>query len=136
MKHKYIFPLLLLLISKSGYATDSNIWIEVKGGEWLPAQEVIVFVKSATRQAVEPIAQNQQRQLKAWDSYTFQYQGKSLGDHRFVYINAFCKESSFGNSRQLNSSFLVVKDGGSCYFQLKYDPVKDEFYDVFINGEA
>jgi len=36
----------------------------------------------------------------------------------------------------LKNDFVIVLDGGSCFFQLKYDPTMDKFYDAFINGEA
>lgn len=137
MKQNYIhFLLSLLLLFNCGYAADGNTWIEVKGGVWVPSPEVLTFVKSGTKDAIESFAQQHDRQLRSWDSYTFQYQGMSRNNRKFVFVNALCKESSFGKTVKLNRNFLVVKDGGSCYFQLKYDPALGKFYEVFINGEA
>lgn len=71
--------------------------------------------------------------LKKWDTYRFQYQGQENNGRRFVYINAFC---DFGKNTNLSSGFIFVFDGGSCYFQVKYDPIVDTYFDTSINGEA
>jgi hypothetical protein len=36
----------------------------------------------------------------------------------------------------LSKSLIAVMDGGACFFNVKYDPVKKSFYDLTINGEA
>ena len=71
--------------------------------------------------------------LQKWDTYRFQYQGQEDKGRKFVYINAFCHLDTDIN---LSKAFVFVHDGGSCFFQLKYDPVADKFFGAFINGEA
>ncbi len=75
------------------------------------------------------------RSLKKWNTYRLQYQGQEEQGRKFVYINAFC---SLHNPKGVNLSkdFVLVHDGGGCFFQLKYDLIANKFFDVFINGEA
>jgi len=75
------------------------------------------------------------RALKKWNTYRFQYQGQEEKGRKFIYINAFC---NLYNPKGVNleHSFVLVDDGGSCFFDLKYDPAADTFFDAFINGEA
>lgn len=71
--------------------------------------------------------------LKDWRDYTFQYQGREISGKRYVFVNALCKKM---DKQELQKNFYEVLDGGSCYFNVKYDPQKDAFFELYINGEA
>ena len=73
--------------------------------------------------------------LKKWNTYRFQYQGQEEKGRKFVYINAFCHLYN-PKGVNLSKAFVFVHDGGGCFFQLKYDPIADKFYEAVINGEA
>ncbi len=75
------------------------------------------------------------RSLKKWNTYRFQYQGQEEKGRKFIYINAFCDLHN-PKGRNLSKNFVLVHDGGGCFFQLKYDPIADKFFNAFINGEA
>jgi len=78
-------------------------------------------------------AKAQGRELKNWQDYTFQYQGQEEKGGRFIFINALCVQ---GDRQRLDKEIVIIFDGGSCFFNVKYDPLRKGFFDLFINGEA
>ena len=74
--------------------------------------------------------------IKDVTRYRLQYQATL--DHegeRVVYINAVCR-SFWPNVKSWDTAMVMVKDGGSCFFQLNYNPKTDTFSNFMINGEA
>jgi hypothetical protein len=63
-----------------------------------------------------------------------QYFGVTKSHRKLIYLNAFCNPSKF-NSRW-KQEIILVKDGGSCYFQVYFDPGKNEFIHLHYNGNA
>lgn len=49
-----------------------------------------------------------------------------------VWINCFCREWDINNRKQIVS----VLDGGNCYFNLKINLTKGEYYELMVNGDA
>ncbi len=137
MKRTYkIIALSLALRSAAACAVDDNPWIEVEGGIWAPSAEVLTTLKSGIRPYVEAQARNQRRELKRWSNYTFQYQGQQQGGRKFIFVSGFCSNNAFIKDEQLSKRMVLVEDGGTCFFDLKYDPQKKQFYGLYINGEA
>lgn len=66
------------------------------------------------------------------DEYNRQYLGIILGEKKIIYANFFCSEFDFDWRKE----FVFVMDGGSCFFQFKYDLNTSEFFDLQVNGEA
>ena len=73
------------------------------------------------------------RELHDWKTYTFQYQGQEESGKKFVFVNAFCVNDK---RWKLNKKMVLVLDGGTCFFNVKYDPEKNQFFGLTINGEA
>jgi hypothetical protein len=114
----------------------ADSWIEVKGGDWSPSPEILGDIQKNLERYVRENANYYHRgPLKRWDSYVFQFQGRQtpLTRRRFIFVNAVCNIDS---GSDLSARFIEVLDGGTCYFSLKYDPEKKEFYDLLINGVA
>ena len=126
---------LLLAVSGSAgaHAVGKQVWIEVEGGAWTPDTRTMAGIKAGIEAFARVQAQANGRELKAWTDYTFQYQGRQSGDGKSVFINAFCTD---GGNRDLDKDMVVVMDGGSCFFNLKYDPNTERFYDIIIHGDA
>jgi hypothetical protein len=117
-------------------ALANNAWVEVKGGDWKPFQETLSEIQQNIESYVRNNAEKQQRDpVREWNTYIFQFQGQRAGKdgQKFVFINALCHVH---RNSDLSLRFADVFDGGACYFQLKYDPEKNEFYDLSINGLA
>lgn len=54
------------------------------------------------------------------------------GEKDIVYLNFFILDykADYFNTKQ-----VVVWDGGTDFWNITYDIQKDEFYDIWINGE-
>ncbi len=123
--------LVLLSVGAIG-AGAADVWIHVKGDCGI--QEQLLHEMEAKLQSyVESNANRQGRTLRTWSEYTFQYQERQEAGRKYVFVNALCQRDPNWN---LEKETIVVHDGGSCFFRLKYDPNRREFYDLAINGEA
>jgi hypothetical protein len=69
-----------------------------------------------------------------WERYGAQVAGFVVGGKRLVYANFFCSPERRANIDTQN--FVMVLDGGDCYFQVWFDPATGEFPQLTINGEA
>ncbi|SRR5258706_8034875 len=134
---KQTFQILLavsvLSFASVANATAENLWVEVEGGSWVPNTEVISRLKEHIEPFVSNKAKTEGRKLREWKTYNFQYQGREENGKKFVYVNAFC----INDKRwQLKKQVVFVFDGGTCFFNLKYDPKTNQFFSLQINGEA
>jgi hypothetical protein len=64
-----------------------------------------------------------------------QYFGVTRNGHKLVFVNAFCEEHT-QQDPDWSKHFVFVFDGGSCFFQLYYDPSANSFLDLRVNGFA
>jgi hypothetical protein len=66
--------------------------------------------------------------------YKRQYFGIAFekGQH-VIYANYFCDSGYFDDWQD---RYIVVMDGGECFFQIQYDPSKGTFSNLQINGLA
>jgi len=65
--------------------------------------------------------------------YLYQYQANIRYKLEELHINALCYTE---RRDDLHREFVVVDDGGTCYFQVKYKFKTGTFYDLSVNGEA
>ena len=65
------------------------------------------------------------------DEYNRQYIGIVWDGRNILYANFFCSDEP-----DWKENFVLVMDGGACYFQFKFDPNKGEFFQLQVNGEA
>ncbi|KZC22520.1 hypothetical protein RHOFW104T7_00255 [Rhodanobacter thiooxydans] len=107
-------------------------WFPIAGGTWTPDQDVAAQLRATLQQYVVARASDQHRELQSWSSYSFQYQGRGSADGKFIFINAFCESPDAYAAKR----FVQVLDGGTCYFELKYNPKTKTFYDLGFNGVA
>jgi hypothetical protein len=107
-------------------------WIVIPGGAWSPAPEQLSEIRSSLEPFVKQQAFEQHRQLAKWPSYSFQYQGQLDAGQKVIFINAFC----ISPPEYAQQKFVLVFDGGPCFFQVKYDPNKKRFFQLMFNGEA
>lgn len=110
-----------------------NLWVAVQGGDWEPRAHTVARMKERLQAFVEERAKAEDIRLKPWRSYTFQYQGRVQDGARFVFVHAFCARHE---ELPLEKYWVAVSDGGSCYFNLRYDPERDEFFALAVHGEG
>ncbi|NMC71202.1 MAG: hypothetical protein GYA57_14205 [Myxococcales bacterium] len=68
----------------------------------------------------------------AWDRYGVQVVGVVSGQRRLVYANFYCNPSNFLDRDE--EHLVMVLDGGTCFFQVWFDPETGEYPRVRING--
>jgi len=61
---------------------------------------------------------------------------KSLNNEVIVWISCICHESGFTGNEIQRQVINGVKDGGTCYFQLKINLTKRSCFDLLIHGDA
>lgn len=66
------------------------------------------------------------------DEYNGQYVGVILDGKQIIYANYFCDSAG----KDWKEDFIIVMDGGDCFFQFKYNPETGEFFDLQVNGMA
>ncbi len=114
-------------------AEPESRWIKIEGGSWEPSAKIVARLRERIESVVGAQAKAEGRKLQEWTRYTFQYQGQERRGRRFVFVNAFCT----GDERQqLDKQMVRVLDGGTCFFNLKYDAEENRFFEILINGDA
>ncbi len=120
---KIVLVFTFLLISAP---SCSGEWIAVDGG----VLEIDLMEKEVEDGLWDYLANQKDFEFLARDKYTYQYQART---EKELYINAFCE--SFGH-KDLHKEFLVVEDGGSCFFQAIMNLDTGEFNLINVNGVA
>ncbi len=133
MNKKIVFILFALCLVVVTSVNAAESWIKVAGGKWDPSPQMLTNLKTQIESYVRSQAKAQNRELRQWKDYTFQYQGQEEKGRKFIFINALCRPN---HQQALDKQIIVILDGGSCFFNLKYDPKRKVFFDLFINGEA
>lgn len=121
--------MLLFIIFLTLTTAHAGEWIVVDGG----SIKIDLNEKKVEHSLWEFLATKKEYKFLPKENYTYQYQSNVKNGKEEVYINAFCKERKQLN---LHKDFVVVLDGGSCYFHIKYNPEIGEFYNLSVNGEA
>src|SRR5918912_447727 len=65
--------------------------------------------------------------------YRRQYAGVVENGHKKIYANFFCKTAQITDWKM---NPVAVKDGGDCFFQIKFDVDAGTFSNLYINGNA
>lgn len=131
MKHLLVLVGLLFFLALSASAGEGDRWFEISGGDWRPSKTELKELKERIMTSVKNAAAVQRRELRPWKDYTFQYRGQKKNGKNLIAVNAFCS-----TGQNVEKEWVVVFDGGSCYFSVMYDPARKEFFELRINGEA
>jgi hypothetical protein len=67
--------------------------------------------------------------------YFRQYLAIVQSGKRQIFVNAFCRATE-GDSEGWHHNLQIVYDGGTCYWQVFYDPLTQKFSNLMINGVA
>ena len=111
----------------------SESWVLVEGGSWVPDSSVISNIKATLEGHVKNVATERKWKIRKWESYTFQYQGVTVGGQNLVFVNALCIRHP---EWRLEKQIVRVLDGGTCFFNIKFDPKRGQYLEFFVNGEA
>lgn len=103
-------------------------------GYWTPDRDQVQSLEDR----LEPYLQQATPQahrgpLRPLNEYTRQYVGLLINEQRVIYTNFFCNPLDHDNWQR---EYVLVMDGGSCYFEIKYDVETGELYGLSIHGES
>jgi hypothetical protein len=107
------------------------------GGEapfWMPTVDQVQELESLLPKYLNSHPPIDDKPVGDFFEYGRQYFGVTQKDRKLIYLNAFCNPSKFDH--RWEKEIILVKDGGSCYFQVFFDPFKKEFVHLHYNGNA
>lgn len=100
---------------------------------WTPSRDdVLAFEQHLGLYLQQAAPQTYPGPLRDLSKYRRQYVGILVKGQRVIFANFFCTT----DDTDWKHEFVFVLDGGSCYFEVKYDVQTGVFYDLSIHGEA
>jgi len=105
-----------------------------KAPYWTPAADQIEELESLLPKYLGLHPPIDDKPVTNLSAYGRQYFGVTENNRRLSYLNAFCSPERFEDRRE--KELILVKDGGSCYFQIHFDAAKKEFTRLLYNGKA
>lgn len=131
---KHIIASIMVLLSLKCYSSE---WIAV--GQ----QPDLQNIGQLESQLWKYIEKNSKTEFKPKEIYRYQY--KFIGES-LILINALCLQSSeveteLGTypdptTEELKKQLYQVLDGGSCFFNIKYNLKSERFHSLYVNGRA
>lgn len=113
-------------------AQDLPNWYEVAGGQWKVPTATLVQAASHVQEAANNVPWR--GAARAVGDYHVQYQGEIKDGRKLVRLMGACK--SFEGQTDMTSHWLVMMDGGTCYYQAEYDPASKTYVYFAFNGVA
>jgi hypothetical protein len=107
-------------------------WLQIPGGTWVIDEATTADAKRVLELALWDEMHGAGEELPAWSSYTFQFQGRTEDGRKLIYINALCSTPP----ETAATEWILVLDGGKCYFEAYYDPESKEIVSIQFNGVA
>jgi hypothetical protein len=102
---------------------------------WTPSEQDVIAIEDGLIPYLEQNAERfYVRDIPVWerlDDYNRQYIGILVDGRRIVYANYFCDSVV-----DWEKEFVIVMDGGDCFFQFQYDLDTAEYFDLQVNGSA
>jgi hypothetical protein len=104
-------------------------------GYWMPSQADVISLETGLYNYLESVS-NLFPQGPPTEERLSEYRRQYLGiieeGRHVIYANYFCDVAN----QDWENQFIMVQDGGSCFFQLKFEVGASRYYDLQINGEA
>lgn len=110
-------------------------WLVQSDGFWTPSNEDVLNLEAGIDAYLRQNSGAFYREPPVWerlDEYRRQYFGFKIGGKRFIYGNYFCNDVRM----DWRGDFVMVLDGGDCYFQVEYDVEEGSFIQLMVNGES
>ncbi len=104
-------------------------------GYWTPQQAQVRELEAGIVPFLEASTAPDHTQYGFWedlDDYQRQFFGVTLDERQLIYANYFCAD----DFEHWRTSYVLVMDGGACFFQVLYDPAEGTFSELRINGVA
>lgn len=129
----------VILTEKQSAEIGIAEWYAEEGqttGYWIPTREDALAIQDGAAAFLQSNADRFHSQgTPVWeqlDEYMVQFLGILLDNRRIVYANYFCTDTG----QNWRKEFILVMDGGKCFFQFMYDADTGEFFHLRVNGDA
>jgi hypothetical protein len=127
------------VIFDAANAEDVGLWYEFNDpiiGYWTPTEPQIYALEGGLEgflEAERPPEEYGYDLAGEVEFYRRQYFGVMFTEGQpLIYANFFCAD----DFDYWLESFVLVMDGGECFFQLLYDPATGQFSNLRVNGYA
>jgi len=123
----------MIVTKKQADETGMASWLVRSDGFWIPSADEIIKLEEDLTGYLSQNSSYFFSQPPAWerlDEYQRQYVGLERESKQIIYGNFFC--DNLGLDWQ--ETFVVVDDGGDCYFQVEYDMESGLFIMLMVNG--
>jgi hypothetical protein len=110
-------------------------WLLDSDGFWTPSVDDIQNIEEKIVEYLNQNSSEFHRQPPVWErlyEYRRQYIGVERGSRKIIYGNYFCNSGGVNWQQE----FVIVIDGGECFFQIEYDVESELFIKLLVNGEA
>jgi hypothetical protein len=128
-----IRAIIVVVLASSAYGQDLSRWHEVNGGQWRVPTSVAQEIAQHVQDAANKEGQSRYKRAPNLRDYHVQFQGISSGKSRQVKLAGACQVNG-ATSAMLTRAWLIVHDGGDCYFEAIYDPATKKFLRFMFNG--
>src|SRR5262245_3804693 len=113
-------------------SADLNRMIGVTPPFWTPSTDDIARLEVQLTPYLEGVATPKAKVIAAkLGRYKRQYLGYSVGGKKWIFVNSFC---SWMEDESWRDTIIIVKDGGACFFSVRYDVSRSQFNQLQING--
>jgi hypothetical protein len=103
---------------------------------WTPSPEEIALLEGELKPYLEGATPPEAKVIAArLGNYKRQYVGYTDGGKRLIFVNGFC-EDHWKAVDTWRDRFVFVFDGGSCFFNVRYDLLRSQFEYLQINSRA
>ena len=102
---------------------------------WTPSTGEIEVLEAGLSSFLRSNQPEDRSAIGELSGYKRQYFGVTRDGRRAIFVSAFCR-NHWEAHPNWEEHLVFPLDGGSCYFQLFYNPDARSFYGLSINGEA
>ncbi|MGA2832046.1 MAG: hypothetical protein ABSE55_03145 [Terracidiphilus sp.] len=104
-------------------------------GSWQPTKSQIESLEANLHHVsdLKSFGAPKSERIEHPEQYFRQYLAVVRDGQNLIYINSFCQIQNISNWR---NHIAIVMDGGTCFWQARYDPATERFLNLYINGRA
>jgi len=110
--------------------------LDISAPYWTPTAEQASLADMAVLDHLRRMDTTRSRQISdAISDYKRQYVGYTVGGKQWMLVNAMCRQ--YWESQEIwKSSVVVVLDGGTCFFNARFEMATSTVHSLEINGDS
>jgi len=110
--------------------------LDISAPYWTPTAGQAFLADTAVLDHLRRMNTTRSRQISdAISDYKRQYVGYTVGGKQWMLVNAMCRQ--YWESQEIwKSSVVVVLDGGTCFFNARFEMATSTVHSLEINGDS